>query len=77
MLAGLVRAGRLPAMRLYVDSPMAQAATRITLQHEALLDDETRDLIASGSGHIRSCSTYISWPTTRNRWRWRKCAAAP
>ncbi len=45
VLAGLVRAGRLPAMRLYVDSPMAQAATRITLQHEDLLDDATRELI--------------------------------
>ena len=51
VLAGLVRAGRLPAMRLYVDSPMAQAATRITLQHEALLDDETRDLIAWQRAH--------------------------
>lgn len=38
-------------MRLYVDSPMAQAATRITLQHEALLDDETRDLIAWQRAH--------------------------
>ncbi|MBK9445768.1 MAG: MBL fold metallo-hydrolase [Betaproteobacteria bacterium] len=31
VLAGLVRAGRLAPMRLYVDSPMASAATRITL----------------------------------------------
>ncbi|MBK9445668.1 MAG: MBL fold metallo-hydrolase [Betaproteobacteria bacterium] len=45
VLAGLVRAGRLAPMRLYVDSPMASAATRITLNHESLLDAETRSLI--------------------------------
>jgi len=45
VLAGLVRSGRLAPMRLYVDSPMADAATRITLHHEALLDAETRSLI--------------------------------
>lgn len=45
VLAGLVRAGRLAPMRLYVDSPMASAATRITLNHESLLDAETQSLI--------------------------------
>lgn len=45
VLAGLIRAGRLAPMRLYVDSPMAKAATQITLKHTALLDDETRELI--------------------------------
>jgi metallo-beta-lactamase family protein len=45
VLAGLVRSGRLAPMRLYVDSPMAKAATQITLKHHALLDEETRMLI--------------------------------
>lgn len=45
VLARLIRDGRLAPMRLYVDSPMAKAATQITLHHEALLDDETRQLI--------------------------------
>ncbi|MFC5300720.1 MBL fold metallo-hydrolase RNA specificity domain-containing protein [Azospira restricta] len=45
VLAGLIRAGRLAPMRLYVDSPMAKAATQITLHHAALLDTETRELI--------------------------------
>jgi metallo-beta-lactamase family protein len=45
VMAGLVRSGRLAPMRLYVDSPMAHAATRITLDHESLLDEETRSLI--------------------------------
>ncbi len=45
VLAGLIRRGRLAPMRLHVDSPMAKAATQITLKHSALLDEETRDLI--------------------------------
>jgi len=45
VVAGLIRAGRLAPMRICIDSPMATAATRITLNHEALLDDETRELI--------------------------------
>ena len=51
LLAGLVRRKRLPSLKVYVDSPMADAATRLTLAHEALLDDETRDLIAWQRAH--------------------------
>ena len=42
----LVRRGRLKKLDIYVDSPMALKATEITLRHEALLDAETRELIA-------------------------------
>jgi metallo-beta-lactamase family protein len=46
VLADLVRRGRLRHLQVYVDSPMALAATEITLRHGALLDEETRNLIA-------------------------------
>lgn len=46
VFAELVRHGRLSKLEIYVDSPMALAATEITLKHQALLDDQTRDLIA-------------------------------
>lgn len=46
VLARLVKDGRLPALRVYVDSPMAYAATQITMRHQNLLDDETEALIA-------------------------------
>lgn len=46
MLADLVRRKRLKPLKVYVDSPMANAATRITLAHQDLLDPETRELIA-------------------------------
>ncbi|HUX31621.1 MAG TPA: MBL fold metallo-hydrolase [Thiobacillus sp.] len=40
----LVRQGRLRDLDIFVDSPMATAATRITMQHMALFDDEARHL---------------------------------
>lgn len=41
LLADLQRQGRLGKMDLFVDSPMALAATEITLKHQDLLDQET------------------------------------
>ncbi|MCG2578385.1 MBL fold metallo-hydrolase [Dechloromonas sp. XY25] len=45
LLVDLVRRKRLSPLKVYVDSPMANAATRITLAHPDLLDDETRELL--------------------------------
>jgi len=45
ILADLVRRQRLPPLKIYVDSPMATAATHITLKHPALVDSHTRELI--------------------------------
>jgi len=51
ILADLVRRGRLSPLKVYVDSPMANEATRITLAHPELLDGETRELIAWQQAH--------------------------
>lgn len=40
----LTRQGRLRGLNLFVDSPMATAATRITMQHLALFDEEAKQL---------------------------------
>lgn len=45
LLADLYRAGRLPEMDIYVDSPMATKATEITMQYPALLDAEATTLM--------------------------------
>lgn len=45
LLADLHRKGRLDKMDIYVDSPMALAATSITLQHGRLLDKETTEVL--------------------------------
>ncbi|MDR2507382.1 MAG: MBL fold metallo-hydrolase [Candidatus Accumulibacter sp.] len=44
ILADLVRRKRIEPLAIYVDSPMASSATRITLEHPELLDDETLEL---------------------------------
>ncbi len=47
LLMDLVRKKRLPKnLSIFVDSPMATAATEITLKHLSELDEESRDLIA-------------------------------
>ncbi len=46
LLMDLVRQGRLPRnLAIFVDSPMAGAATEITLKHDELMDAESRDLL--------------------------------
>jgi metallo-beta-lactamase family protein len=51
LLADLVRRKRISSLKVYVDSPMANAATRITLDNPELLDPETRELIAWQRAH--------------------------
>ncbi|WP_126444219.1 MBL fold metallo-hydrolase RNA specificity domain-containing protein [Sulfuricystis multivorans] len=50
LLADLTRRGRIPKLEVYVDSPMATAATEITYKHMALLDDESRALMRRHGG---------------------------
>ncbi len=51
LLTDLVRRKRLSPLKVYVDSPMADLATRITLAHRDLLDQETLDLIDWQKAH--------------------------
>jgi metallo-beta-lactamase family protein len=48
VLSSLQRAGRLPPVHIFVDSPLALRATQITAQHPEFLDDATRELLAHG-----------------------------
>ncbi|SDI06445.1 MBL fold metallo-hydrolase RNA specificity domain-containing protein [Propionivibrio dicarboxylicus] len=45
LLADLVRRGRIAPLKVYVDSPMANTATRITLAHPELLDRGVKELV--------------------------------
>jgi metallo-beta-lactamase family protein len=51
MIADLVRRGRLAPMEVVVDSPMAAAATDLTLRHRELWDDEACALLAWQAVH--------------------------
>jgi metallo-beta-lactamase family protein len=46
LLVQLYREGRVPAMDIYVDSPMALAATEVTLKHLSSLEPEASEAIA-------------------------------
>jgi metallo-beta-lactamase family protein len=50
LLADLTRRKRIPKLAVYVDSPMATVATRITMSHQPVLDDETRALLRHNGG---------------------------
>jgi metallo-beta-lactamase family protein len=53
LLIDLYRQGKLGEMDIYVDSPMARAATEITLNHIALLDKETSDTLQWMNKNVR------------------------
>ena len=46
LLADLHRKGRLPPMKIYVDSPLATKATEITMRHMAILDPDTAEVMS-------------------------------
>jgi metallo-beta-lactamase family protein len=51
ILTKLVRDGRMRPIKVHVDSPMAESATGLTLKHQDMLDQETRELIAWQRSH--------------------------
>ncbi|MFZ5631573.1 MAG: MBL fold metallo-hydrolase RNA specificity domain-containing protein [Bacillota bacterium] len=46
----LVGEGRFPPMDVYIDSPMAIAATEVFKQHQECFDDQYRDIMSRGRG---------------------------
>ncbi len=44
----LIANGTIPAVKIWIDSPMAQQATRIMRAHPELWDEQTKHLLASG-----------------------------
>jgi metallo-beta-lactamase family protein len=53
VLDDLVRAGRIPRVPLYLDSPMASKATEVYYDHPETYDDETEALLRSGDSPLR------------------------
>ncbi len=46
LLTDLRRQGRLPPMQVFVDSPMADKVTAITMKHPEFLDEATREMLS-------------------------------
>jgi metallo-beta-lactamase family protein len=51
VLADLAKQERVPSLNVFVDSPLATAATAITMKYAHTLDRESRDLVAWQSRH--------------------------
>lgn len=51
ILAELVQRGQLSPLKVYVDSPMANSASHITLDHPELLDEQAKSLISWVRAH--------------------------
>lgn len=54
LLARLWQQGRVPPLDVFVDSPMATAATAVTMRHAALFDEEAKTVLGwlrEGDGH--------------------------
>ena len=67
ILADLVRRQRLAPLKIYVDSPMATAATHITWEHPDLIDSETRELIAWMKQHPKQMQVEFVADAERSR----------
>ena len=53
VLDSLVRAGRIPRVPLYIDSPMASRASQVYDEHPETYDDETGRLLRSGDSPLK------------------------
>ncbi len=53
VLDDLVRAGRIPRVPLYLDSPMASKATQVYHDHPETYDDETKKLLLGGDSPLK------------------------
>lgn len=59
-LARLVNDDRIPSLEVYLDSPMAVDVTNVFRQHRDCLDQETWELITSGTAPLRFPGLHMS-----------------
>jgi len=61
LLRQLEEEGRIPALPVYLDSPMAQSATRLYEQYQSSLDEEVAEIVRRGDDPFRTEHlTYIT-----------------
>ena len=62
----LHRAGKIPDIPIYVDSPLAVDATTVFRMHPEVFD-QREELVADAirCSTFRSCATSATWPTRR------------
>lgn len=66
-LGEMYRAGKLPGVPVFVDSPMAVRATRLYEAHRELFDDEARELLSHGQDPLRFPSLRLTSTSEESR----------
>ena len=66
-LARLVNEDRIPSIDVYLDSPMAVDVTRVFRQHRDCLDEETWELISSGTAPLKFPGLHMSRSTEESK----------
>jgi metallo-beta-lactamase family protein len=67
LLADLTRQGRLSGITLYIDSPLAAEATRVTLRHPECFDEATREAFAWRDAHPEALKVVVTQSTEDSR----------
>ena len=67
LLTDLTRKGRLSGITLYIDSPLATEATRITMRHPECYDEETREVFAWRDAHPDALEVVLVRNTEESR----------
>ena len=67
LLADLTRQGRLSGITIYIDSPLAAEATRITLRHPECFDDATKEVFAWRDAHPDALKVVVTQSTDDSR----------
>lgn len=66
-LSLLYRAGELPPVQIYVDSPLAAAVTKVFTNHHECYDAETRELVAAGAAPLEMPNLRFSQSVEESR----------
>ena len=66
-IARLVSQSKIPTVDVYLDSPMAVDVTKVFRQHRDCLDEETQQLIESGTAPLRFPGLHMARSTDQSR----------
>jgi len=67
LLADLTRRGRLSGITMYIDSPLAAEATRITLRHPECFDEAAKEVFAWREAHPDALKVVVTQSTEDSR----------
>ena len=67
-LSRLLRAGRIPAVPVFLDSPMAADVNEVFRRHRECFDAEAEQIVADGGSLLKFPSLQVVRTRARSRW---------